>query len=67
MKVVGFLQPPLSKTLLVLTLISVIVVLCGPAEAQQPKKIPRVGFMSGSGTPSLPSRPGRLTRVFAKA
>jgi len=28
--------------------------LCASAEAQQPKKIPRIGYLSGAGDPSNP-------------
>jgi len=35
--------------------------LCSPAEAQQPAKAPRIGYLSGSGDPS---NPGPLVEFF---
>ena len=53
-----------SKAIFCFALIFTLGVLCSFVVAQQPKKTPRIGFMSGSGTPLDPSRPGRLTTVF---
>ena len=36
-----------SKAILVLTLGTMLFALCFPVEAQQPKKVPRIGFLSG--------------------
>ena len=40
-----------SSAVLVLT---ILLAICPSAEAQQPKKIPRIGYLSGAGDPSNP-------------
>src|SRR4030095_9530632 len=44
----------MKKTITVLTLCAILFVLCLPAEAQQPGKIPRIGYISGTGSASDP-------------
>jgi hypothetical protein len=45
----------MSKTILSLTVDGLLLALGLPAEAQQPKKIPRIGFVSTSGDPKIPA------------
>jgi putative ABC transport system substrate-binding protein len=42
----------MKRKISILTLSAMLFALCGPAEAQQPKKVPRIGFVSGIGGPS---------------
>jgi putative ABC transport system substrate-binding protein len=43
----------MKKNLFQLTLWALLFALCFPAEAQQPKKVPRIGFVSGSPGPDV--------------
>ena len=40
----------MNKKITVLALCAMLFALCFPAEAQQPKKVPRIGFLSGTST-----------------
>src|SRR5262245_33764954 len=51
----------MKKKITVLTLGAMLFAFCFPAEAQQPKKIPRVGYISGEGDPN---NPGPRTAAF---
>jgi len=51
----------MKKKITVLTLSAMLFALCLPADAQQPTKIPRIGFVSGSGNPKTP---GALVEAF---
>ena len=44
----------MSKRVSRLALVAVVLALCVSAEAQQPAEIPRIGYVSGSGSPSTP-------------
>jgi putative ABC transport system substrate-binding protein len=44
-----------KKKILLLALCSLLLALGSSAQAQQPQKIPRIGFLSGTGVPSSPS------------
>jgi ABC-type uncharacterized transport system substrate-binding protein len=44
----------MKKEITVLTLCAVLLALCSSAEAQQPAKIPRIGYVSGTGSTSDP-------------
>src|SRR4029077_21022408 len=44
----------MNKKILVSILAVVILAFVHPAEAQQPKKVPRIGYVSGSGDPKTP-------------
>jgi putative ABC transport system substrate-binding protein len=44
----------MTKKFLVLALSAMLFALCSSAQAQQPAKIPRIGFLSGSGDPNTP-------------
>jgi putative ABC transport system substrate-binding protein len=44
----------MKKTITVLTLCAILFALCLPAEAQQPGKLPRIGYISGTGSVSDP-------------
>ena len=46
----------MKNTIARLTLCALLLALSFPAAAQQPTKIPRIGYVSGSGDPNLPSR-----------
>ena len=38
----------MHKTIIVLTLSAMLYALCGSADAQQPKKVPRIGYLASS-------------------
>jgi putative ABC transport system substrate-binding protein len=59
-----WIKPSGYNGIIRLAICTLLFALCVPAQAQQPRKIPRIGFMAGSGTPLVPSRPGRLTTGF---
>ena len=40
--------------------------LCSAVQAQQPVKIPRIGFLSGSGSASNPAHPIGSPKLFGK-
>ena len=44
----------MTKKFFVLALSAMLYALCSSAQAQQPAKIPRIGFLSGSGDPNTP-------------
>src|SRR5262245_22572321 len=44
----------MKKTIMVLSLCALLFAFCLPAGAQQPAKIPRIGFIESSGSPSNP-------------
>ena len=44
----------MKKKITVLTLCAMLFVLCSSAEAQQPKKVPRIGFVTTEGDPKSP-------------
>ena len=44
----------MKRKITVLTLCAMLFALCQSAEAQQPAKIPRVGYISGEGDPNNP-------------
>jgi putative ABC transport system substrate-binding protein len=44
----------MKNKITVLTLCAMLLALCLPAEAQHPPKIPRIGYVSGTGSPSDP-------------
>jgi putative ABC transport system substrate-binding protein len=44
----------MKKKITVLTLCAMLLALCGSADAQQPTKIPRIGYVSPSGDPYIP-------------
>src|ERR1043166_866456 len=48
------LAPVLSKIAGISGLCALLLVLCLSAEAQQPKKVPRIGYLSTNGDPSNP-------------
>lgn len=39
-----------KKNINLLTFCAILLALCLPAEAQQPKKVPRIGYLSGTGS-----------------
>jgi hypothetical protein len=41
-------------TILIWLLTTLLLTTVSPAEAQQPKKVPRIGYVSGSGDPKTP-------------
>ena len=47
----------MKKKIMVLTLCAVLFALCLPAAAQQPTKIPRIGYLSGFGNLNNPGPP----------
>src|SRR3990170_3946421 len=51
---------PIPRLRLCLTLCAMLFALCSPAQAQQPKKVPRIGFLSGSPPSSIKA----LTEAF---
>jgi putative ABC transport system substrate-binding protein len=46
----------MKKNILCVALSAVLFALCGSVDAQQPKKIPRIGYISVSGDPNTPGR-----------
>ena len=54
MKVVSSQRSGASKSVFCFTLSAIFFLLCFSAEAQQPKKIPRIGYLSPSGNPNNP-------------
>ena len=46
----------MTKKILFLALCSLLSAPCSSAEAQQPKKIPRIGYLTGSPLSALPER-----------
>src|SRR5215831_16054121 len=51
----------MKNKITVLTLCTMLFAVCLPASAQQPKKVPRIGYVSGSGDLS---NPGPLVEAF---
>ena len=47
----------MRKTVISFALCAMLPALCASAEAQQPKKVPRIGYLSPSGDPSTPRPP----------
>ena len=43
-----------KKEIIVLTLCALLLALCFPVDAQQPQKIPRIGYLSSGGEPKAP-------------
>src|SRR5215813_13049784 len=54
-------ENPMKKTITVLSLFAMFFALGSPAEAQQVRKIPRIGYVSVSGSPN---NPGVLVEAF---
>jgi hypothetical protein len=48
----------MKKQIFTLTLSAVLIALSSPVNAQQPKKVPKIGFLSSSSSPSEPFRHG---------
>jgi putative ABC transport system substrate-binding protein len=48
----------MKKQIFTLTLSAVLIALSSPVKAQQPKKVPKIGFLSSSSSPSEPFRHG---------
>ena len=46
----------MKKKITVITLIVVLFALCGSAQAQQPAKVPRIGYLAASSLSTLASR-----------
>ena len=44
----------MKKKITILTLCAMLPALCFPAAAQQPKKVPRIGYVSSTGDPNTP-------------
>ena len=44
----------MSKKITSLALGAMLLALCFPADAQQPKKVPRIGYLESSGSPNIP-------------
>ena len=61
MKVVGRQWSGINKGVFCIALSALLIALCGFGEAQQPKKIPRIGYLAGFGNAS---DPGEQTRAF---
>jgi putative ABC transport system substrate-binding protein len=49
-------EKAMKKKITVLTLCAMLYALCLPAEAQQPTKIPRIGFLSGNAFSAISAR-----------
>src|SRR5215467_1295119 len=47
-------RPRMKRTMFSFTSFAILVALCSAALAQQPKKVPRIGYLSGTGDPSNP-------------
>ena len=56
MKVVSSQWSVVSKSLFYIALCSMLSVLFSHAEAQQPKKVPRIGFLSAVAPSAIPAR-----------
>ena len=46
----------MRKTVISFALTAVLFALCAPAEAQQPKKVPRIGFLSAASPSAISAR-----------
>jgi putative tryptophan/tyrosine transport system substrate-binding protein len=46
----------MNRKITVLTLCAMLLVLCLPAEVQQPKKVPRIGYLIATSRPTNPAR-----------
>jgi putative ABC transport system substrate-binding protein len=63
MKVVSRQWPVVSKNVFCFTLCAMLLALCSSVEAQQPKKVPRIGYLSGTD----PARESTRTEPFRLA
>ena len=55
----------MCKKIIGFALTAVLLALSFPAQAQQPKKVPRIGFLSGSPPSSIKATPKHSGRVYA--
>src|SRR5262247_940073 len=54
----------MKRKITILTLCAMLLALCGSAEAQQPKKVPRIGYLSPSDAATEPTRSEPIRRAL---